>query len=94
LAQALGISESITSPTYVILKQYPVQSGNIRRLVHVDCYRIEGEEDLVSIGLSDLLDDRESVIVIEWPEKIKSLIKNARQISFSHLKNGERKIVV
>jgi len=95
LAAALGIEEPVTSPTFLIAKQYPIPSGRIKRLVHIDCYRLNGADDLESIGFSDFYNDPNAVMVVEWPEKIMEAIKHkARIIKFSHIAEDKRKIIV
>ncbi len=70
LAKGLGIKQPITSPTFVLMKIYPItKHQTIKRLVHVDCYRVPGIE-LSKIGLEDYLNKSDSVVAIEWAEKI------------------------
>lgn len=61
-AQALGITEAITSPTFSLVKQYdePVS------FVHMDLYRIEDPEELEQIGFEEYLDS--DYVLIEWPD--------------------------
>lgn len=61
----LGVSAAITSPTFTLASRY---DGRLE-LNHLDVYRLEHLEDLVEVGLYDLLDD-ERVVVIEWGDVI------------------------
>ncbi|CAN5712169.1 hypothetical protein BH11PAT2_BH11PAT2_08850 [soil metagenome] len=73
LAKALGIEESITSPTFVLEKVYDLPEETSRgfaRLVHIDAYRLEGSESLLPLGLDLLLPDPKNLIVLEWPEMV------------------------
>lgn len=75
-AQALGITEPITSPTFSIVKQYdrPVS------FVHMDLYRIVDEEELVQIGFDDYLEAEH--LLIEWPKVAEHLLpKDALRIT-------------
>jgi len=94
LAESLGVKETITSPTFVIMKEYPFQKK--RRdltLVHIDAYRLNNESDAESLGLSDILKSKNCVTVIEWPERIGNVIKNkARIISFEYIDENSRRI--
>lgn len=75
LARTLGITEMVTSPTFVIMKTYPVEGHNfIRHLTHIDAYRIEDEAELTVLGFEELLKDPNRLIVIEWPERVNALI--------------------
>lgn len=71
LASAFGIRRIPQSPTFALLRTYPVPGrGPIRRLIHVDAYRIENERDLLPLDLDEELADGGSVLVLEWPERV------------------------
>lgn len=71
LAQALGVEESVTSPTFVLEKIYDLPEGKrFARLVHIDAYRLEGEKSLVPLGFDELYADPSNLIVLEWPELV------------------------
>jgi tRNA threonylcarbamoyladenosine biosynthesis protein TsaE len=71
LARNLGITEPITSPTFVIQKEYKVQNHLwIKKLIHIDAYRLQNKEDLEYLGWSELVKDPHNIIVIEWPEVV------------------------
>ncbi len=76
LAQALNIQENITSPTFVLLKEYLVKNNqhNIKKLIHIDCYRLSNPEELLALGWQELINNAENLIVIEWADKIKSIL--------------------
>ena len=71
LAQGLGIKNNINSPTFVLMKVYPVQQGKIKNFVHIDAYRIKNLQDLLAIGIEDYLYQPDSIVVIEWADRIK-----------------------
>lgn len=72
LAKALGVTRFVPSPTFALMRSYalPKRIGGISRLVHVDAYRLEKEEELLALDLDEELADGKSVLVIEWPERI------------------------
>jgi tRNA threonylcarbamoyl adenosine modification protein YjeE len=75
LGEGMGIPPSqVSSPTFVIRHEYDAPSVNTTsepvRLVHIDAYRLKGEDDLESIGWEELLSDGNCVVAIEWPERI------------------------
>lgn len=85
LAAALGVSGRVTSPTFCIVQEH---SGEGKLLVHMDLYRLHGEEDVEAIGWEDYL-ARGAIMVVEWPERAGSLIpNNAYHITF-HYSEGE-----
>lgn len=92
-ARALGVEKQVTSPTFNIMKIYPIKNKKIRKLVHVDAYRLESVEDANSIGLDEIISDPTSVTIVEWPERIWGLIKNrAISIKFTFVSETNRKI--
>jgi tRNA threonylcarbamoyladenosine biosynthesis protein TsaE len=76
LAKALGITDHIVSPTFVLFKPYKVKNQKFTKFVHVDAYRVEGAE-LQEVGIEDYLKD-DSVVAIEWAEKIKKILPSGR----------------
>jgi len=83
LAAALGVSGRVTSPTFCLVQEHANASGTL--LVHMDLYRLHGEEDVLAIGWEDYL-ARGAILAVEWPERAGSLIPpDARHIVFTHL---------
>lgn len=73
IAQALKINDTITSPTYTIMKEYPYNNGI---LYHIDTWRLENDDDLfATLNLNSLLKPG-NVVVIEWLQKTMDLLKN------------------
>jgi len=75
IAQGLGIREDITSPTFTLMNIYPCNQNSIKQVVHIDTYRMEDAQDLLDIGVEDYLEATHTVTLIEWPEKIESLLR-------------------
>lgn len=70
LAKHLGSEVSPRSPTFSLLRTYPLKKTPFERLLHVDAYRIEQEEDLRILNLEEELEERGTIAAIEWPEQI------------------------
>lgn len=66
IAEGMGVTEPAVSPTYIILRSYAAARG--LTLHHLDLYRLEGEDDLESVGIEDCLTSS-AVTVVEWPER-------------------------
>jgi len=95
IAQGFGITKIVQSPTFVLMKTYPIEKGKFRILVHVDCYRIEHERDMRDIGLHDYIGDTSAIVVIEWADRIPMLIPNdAMMISFEIFDRDTRRITI
>ena len=70
IAGARGIDTAlVSSPTYVIVNEYPPARDTEPPVVHVDAYRLTSAEDLDALGW-DRLADGSSIMLIEWPERI------------------------
>jgi tRNA threonylcarbamoyladenosine biosynthesis protein TsaE len=78
LAKALGAKRMPKSPTFSMLRTYPVKQGAIRRLLHVDAYRIEDEHDLIPLDLDAELSEPGTILVLEWPENVKAWLKKRK----------------
>ena len=69
MVQALGGNTAMVgSPTFSLVHEYPLGDG--RRLLHMDCYRMSGQEDLESTGWFEFAGDKESITVVEWADRI------------------------
>ncbi len=78
-AAALGVDVTlVSSPTYVFVNVYPAGGGTgaIRRIVHVDCYRLTSADDLEALGWDQLFDphtraaEGSAVAIVEWPSRM------------------------
>jgi tRNA threonylcarbamoyladenosine biosynthesis protein TsaE len=88
IARGLGVTETVTSPTYTIIHEY---EGRLP-FYHIDAYRLSGDGDFESLGAEDLLYG-EGVTVIEWSERVPlSIPPDAWEIELSLLEDGGRKI--
>ena len=100
LAQALRIKKIITSPTFVLLREYKIKNFQIPNskfqiLSHIDCYRIKKEGDFKSIGLEEMWSDPKNLVVIEWAERIKSALPKKRiDLEFKYLGKNKRQIKI
>ncbi len=92
LAKSLGVTESITSPTFVIMKGYELLEQNWDTLIHIDAYRIEDIDEMRPLGFDALLADRGNIICIEWAENISELLpENTLHLYF--MMDGENRTV-
>lgn len=98
IAQGLGINQRVNSPTFIIMREYSQnENGNAPNFYHVDLYRIEenAEKEVENLGLLDIINKRESIVVIEWAEKIdSSLPANVKRAEIEILPEGARKITI
>lgn len=96
LARGLGIKQRIISPTFIIMRQYPIAhqpKSPIAHLYHVDLYRLEQNLDMEirNLGIDDVWGKEENIVAIEWADKIKNILpKSARWIKFEALGDDSR----
>ncbi len=74
IATQLGVQEPVTSPTFVIMKGYETTNARWQTLVHIDTYRFDSEEEAVPLHLSQIFADAQTLVCIEWAERIASLL--------------------
>lgn len=87
-AQALGIDEPVTSPTFNIIKEYT--SGEMP-LYHMDVYRLDGKVD--DLGLEDYF-HKNGIVIIEWADTIKDYLPSERlDIKFKIIDEDSRTLV-
>jgi tRNA threonylcarbamoyladenosine biosynthesis protein TsaE len=66
LGEGFGVDpDEISSPTFTLINQY---EGRVK-VYHVDLYRI-GPEDTAEIGLDEILEDPDAVVIVEWAERL------------------------
>ncbi len=86
LALALGISKTITSPSFTLLKSY---QGRLK-LHHFDLYRLEDISEVEELGFDEVLSDTLAVVVVEW-NKFPNL---TNVITINITNNGENSRVI
>ena len=70
IAEGLGVTEEISSPTFTIVKEY--KSGRLP-LYHFDVYRLGGSEELEDIGASEMLGG-DGVCIVEWADIVADML--------------------
>lgn len=96
LAKGLGVKEVVNSPTFNILKLYSVKGHKtIKRFCHIDAYRLNSEKDLIVLGVEEFLFDPETIVAIEWAEKINNIWpKNTLRIELRPLTENRRELII
>ncbi|MFB6226461.1 MAG: tRNA (adenosine(37)-N6)-threonylcarbamoyltransferase complex ATPase subunit type 1 TsaE [Candidatus Paceibacteria bacterium] len=97
VCEHFGINESeARSPTFTLMNTYTTlkYQDKAEQIVHIDTYRMDEPQELIDIGVKEHLDDEKSIVLVEWPEKIKDLVekRDTKKIKFKHLKDNRRKI--
>lgn len=96
--ESFGYKDPVRSPTFTIMNIYPIQNHpTIQRIIHMDFYRFETPDEILSLGLDELYQDTSNVFLIEWPEKGFEKIADFRYskcIKFILLEGEEREIKI
>lgn len=108
LAKGLGINRRIISPTFTIIRSYKFKSSifakatadkqnfKTNRFFHIDLYRIEDQKNLESLGIGEVLNDPQNIVVVEWAERLGKLLPEKRiDIKLEYLRDeNKRKITI
>ncbi|HCU71046.1 MAG TPA: tRNA (adenosine(37)-N6)-threonylcarbamoyltransferase complex ATPase subunit type 1 TsaE [Candidatus Moranbacteria bacterium] len=102
LLAELGAEGPYTSPTFLIMKQYDIKSKinalqtkshKLRTIYHIDAYRIS-EQDLMNLGWEEIAGNKNNIIILEWPERVKKILPEDRtEIWFEWIDENKRKII-
>lgn len=93
IAKYLKIKQKVTSPTFVIIKKYPIKNQKHDFLFHIDAYRLKNEKELLNLGWQEIVSNKKHLVFIEWPENVKKIIpRHARFIYISSEENGQRNL--
>lgn len=66
ICKVLGVSETVTSPTYSIIQEYKTRDNST--VFHIDLYRIKSKEEALDAGVEECLVSNE-ICMVEWPER-------------------------
>ncbi|OHA88167.1 MAG: tRNA (adenosine(37)-N6)-threonylcarbamoyltransferase complex ATPase subunit type 1 TsaE [Candidatus Zambryskibacteria bacterium RIFCSPHIGHO2_01_FULL_43_27] len=93
LAKKLKITETVNSPTFVIMKKYLTHDSVFKTLIHIDAYRLDSPQELEKLGWLELLSNPKNLIVVEWAEKIVEILPDtALWICFEFVNENTRKL--
>ena len=72
VADALGVTDNVSSPTYGLVHEYRTAAGG--GLYHFDLYRLGSAREALDLGIFDYLDAPGALSFIEWPERLEGLL--------------------
>jgi tRNA threonylcarbamoyladenosine biosynthesis protein TsaE len=94
IGQALGVKRPLRSPTFTIMNIYKTNHPTIKRIVHIDCYRLQDACDLNTLELEEWLGQPDTIILTEWPmNNMSGEIKTIR-VTLESSKNNQRTISI
>ena len=84
IAKGLDIEQHVGSPTFKLVSEYV---GEVLKLYHVDCYRLNNYNEFLNLGGENLLLPDNGITLIEWANIIQELLpENVIEIVFSRVK--------
>jgi tRNA threonylcarbamoyladenosine biosynthesis protein TsaE len=92
IAKGLGAADpdQVSSPTFTLIHEY----GELRRIYHVDLYRLDRVTEVASLGLEELF-EKESVVLVEWGERFPQIMPDKRiEIRITAGEGDQREITV
>lgn len=97
IAEFFGINkDEIISPTFIIANQIKIKNKNIENIIHIDAYRVDDENNMLETGCLEYFNDKNSVVFIEWSEKINTFIPDEQKIDifFKIIEENKREIKI
>ena len=95
IARFLGVTEEITSPTFVIEKIYKLQEQKFAHLIHIDAYRLDSGSELANLGWREISENPSNIIFLEWPERVAEILpKDMKKIYFTFIDETTREVEV
>jgi tRNA threonylcarbamoyladenosine biosynthesis protein TsaE len=91
IAKHFGVKNKVSSPTFVIMKKYPLKKKKYDFLFHLDAYRLKNEKELLHLGWEEIIGDEKNLVFIEWPENVSKIMpKHTKYIHISDQKDGQK----
>ena len=79
----------VTSPSFTLVNLY---AGRLQ-LYHIDLYRL-GEGACPELGLDEILEEENTVTMIEWAERLGFVPAHAIQVEIAYIYDTERKLII
>lgn len=90
LCEAMGVKDTVTSPTFSIINQYKTEKGET--VYHMDLYRIKDESEAINAGIEDCLYSG-NICLVEWPDRASGIFPNDTfHITITFVDDNTRKI--
>lgn len=90
LCKAMGVEDTISSPTFSIINQYKTRNG--QTIYHMDLYRIKGEAEAINAGVEDCLYSGD-ICFVEWPQKAAAIFpEKTLHITITSVEDNARKL--
>ncbi len=89
LARELGVKQALHSPTFSLMKIYPVDFHGFKRFIHIDAYRLNDAGEFSALAPDTFLQDPRAIVCIEWPDRVEEVLpKPDLDITLTHTDSG------
>lgn len=98
--KALGAKGRVTSPTFVLMKRFPLKTPAVKKAgfthaYHIDAYRFKQPDESDALEIKEILRNPKALVVIEWPERLKDRLSARRiNIRFRHGKKENERVII
>jgi tRNA threonylcarbamoyladenosine biosynthesis protein TsaE len=95
LCDARGVEDVVGSPTFSIINEYLFRENEIvRKIFHIDLYRLRNEEEAMQAGVEDCLYS-DHISLVEWPDRAPGIFPdNTVHVSISLADSGDRRLII
>jgi tRNA threonylcarbamoyladenosine biosynthesis protein TsaE len=99
LAKGLGIQRRIISPTFIIIRRYELkpktENLKLNFFYHIDLYRTETKNDLLGLGIDEIIQNPNNIVALEWAEKMGEMLPKRRiDVHMEYLGEDQRRITI
>lgn len=92
--KGLGVEGRVSSPTFVLMKRFRIHGSGFKNAYHLDCYRIRKPKELLSLGLKEIFENPENIVLVEWPERVSKIMPKKRvSLVFQHGGDKEERAI-
>jgi tRNA threonylcarbamoyladenosine biosynthesis protein TsaE len=92
--RGFGLRARVTSPTFVLIKRFPLHRKKIQNIYHLDCYRLKNERALRALHIDEAFRDPHNLLFIEWAEKVRRILPPTTiWITFTHTRDEHERVI-
>ena len=93
LLKGLGVRTRALSPTFIIFRRFRLKRSHFASFYHIDCYRLKGPTELLTLGLREIISHPRNIVVVEWARKIQRILRPTLSLSFYHGPGSSERVI-
>ena len=94
IAKGIKLKEKVFSPTFLIMKRFPLKHERFEFLWHLDCYRLKKISEMRELDFKEIIKNPQNIIFIEWGDKIKKLLPKYHWIIKFSIKGENERLLM